>query len=237
MGGEEMIIDEIREMLYAQRDTDYRDFQAKLIPTIDKETVIGVRTPALRKMAKQFAKREDIPAFLEALPHKYFEEDQLHAFIIAERKDFAQCMDELTAFLPFVDNWATCDQMSPKVFKKHRQELLPYIREWIASDKTYTVRFGAGMLMEHFLDEDFDLVYPQMVSEIRSGEYYVNMMIAWYFATALAKQYETVLPYIEEKRLETWTHNKAIQKAVESYRITPEQKGYLRGLKIRGQMK
>ncbi len=234
MRGEEMIIDEIREMLYAEKDIAYRDFQAKLIPTIDKETVIGVRTPALRKMAKQLARREDIPAFLEALSHKYFEENQLHAFIIAERKDFAQCMEELTAFLPYVDNWATCDQMSPKVFKKHRHSLMPYVREWIASDQTYTVRFGVGMLMGHFLDEDFDLAYPQMVSEIRSEEYYVNMMIAWYFATALAKQYEAVLPYIEEKRLETWTHNKAIQKAVESYRITPEQKGYLKGLKIRG---
>ncbi len=230
---ERMILDEIKEELFLQQDTVYRDFQAKLIPTIDKETVIGVRTPALRKMAKQLAKREDIGAFLEALPHTYFEENQLHAFIIAERKDFAQCMEELCAFLPYVDNWATCDQMSPKVFKKYRQELLPHIREWIASDKTYSVRFGIGMLMAHFLDEDFDMAYPEMVSKIRSEEYYVNMMIAWYFATALAKQYEAVLPYIEEKRLETWTHNKAIQKAVESYRITPEQKGYLRGLKKR----
>ena len=227
------ISDEIREALFAKQDTAYRDFQAKLIPTIDKETVIGVPTPELRKMAKQFAKQEEIGAFLAELPHSYFEENQLHAFIIAERKDFAQCMEELTAFLPYVDNWATCDQMAPKVFKKHRQELMPYIREWIASDETYTVRFGVGMLMQHFLDEDFDLAYPGMVSEIRSEEYYVNMMIAWYFATALAKQYEAVLPYIEEKRLETWTHNKAIQKAVESYRITPEQKGYLKGLKER----
>ena len=231
---DQVIFDEIKDELFLQQDTVYRDFQAKLIPTIDKETVIGVRTPALRKMAKQLARREDIPAFLEALSHKYFEENQLHAFIIAERKDFAQCMEELTAFLPYVDNWATCDQMSPKVFKKHRHSLMPYIREWIASCQTYTVRFGVGMLMAHFLDEDFNLAYPQMVSEIRSEEYYVNMMIAWYFATALAKQYEAVLPYIEEKRLETWTHNKAIQKAVESYRITPEQKGYLKGLKIRG---
>ncbi len=230
---ERMIFDEIKEELFLQQDTVYRDFQAKLIPTIDKETVIGVRTPALRKMAKQLAKREDIGAFLEAFPHTYFEENQLHAFIIAERKDFAQCMEELCAFLPYVDNWATCDQMSPKVFKKYRRELLPHIREWLVSDQTYTVRFGVGMLMAHFLDEDFDMAYPEMVSKIRSEEYYVNMMIAWYFATALAKQYEAVLPYIEEKRLETWTHNKAIQKAVESYRITPEQKGYLRGLKKR----
>lgn len=231
MRGEEMVIDEIREMLFAKQDTAYRDFQAKLIPTMDKETVIGVRTPELRKMAKQLAKREDISTFLGVLPHSYFEENQLHAFIIAERKDFAQCMEELTAFLPYVDNWATCDQMSPKVFKKHRQELLPYIREWIVSDETYTVRFGVGMLMTHFLDGDFDKTYPQMVSEIRSEEYYVNMMIAWYFATALAKQYEAVLPYIEEKKLDTWTHNKAIQKSVESSRIAPEQKAYLKSLK------
>ncbi len=229
---DQVIFDEIKDELFSQQDTVYRDFQAKLIPTIDKETVIGVRTPALRKMAKQLAKREDMDTFLKTLPHKYFEENQLHAFIIAERKDFTQCMGELCAFLPYVDNWATCDQMSPKVFKKHRQELLPYIREWIASDQTYTVRFGVGMLMAHFLDEDFDRTYPEMISKIRSEEYYVNMMIAWYFATALAKHYEAILPYIEEKRLETWTHNKAIQKAVESYRITPEQKGYLRGLKI-----
>ena len=147
-------------------------------------------------------------------------------------KDFAQCMDELTRFLPYVDNWATCDQLSPKIFKKHRQELLPYIREWIASDKTYVVRFAIGMLMEHFLDEDFDLSYPELVSKVRSEEYYINMMIAWYFATALAKQYEAVLPYIEESRLAPWTHNKAIQKAIESNRITAEQKAYLRGLKM-----
>ena len=230
---ERMIFDEIRGEVFSQQDTVYRDFQAKLIPTIDKETVIGVRTPELRKMAKQLAKREDIGMFLENLPHAYFEENQLHAFIVSERKDFAQGMEELEAFLPYVDNWATCDQMSPKVFKKHRQELLPHIREWLVSDQTYTVRFGVGMLMEHFLDEDFDPMYPEMVSKIRSEEYYVNMMIAWYFATALAKQYEAVLPYIEEARLATWTHNKAIQKAVESYRITAEQKGYPRGLKRR----
>ena len=229
---DQVIFDEIKDELFSQQDTVYRDFQAKLIPTIDKETVIGVRTPALRKMAKQLAKREEIGEFLRSLPHTYFEENQLHAFIIAQKKDFAQCMEELSVFLPYVDNWATCDQLLPKVFQKHRQELLPYIREWLASAQTYTVRFGIGMLMGHFLDEDFDRTYPDMVSKVRSEEYYVNMMIAWYFATALAKQYEAVLPYIEEKKLADWTHNKAIQKAVESYRITPEQKEYLRGLKV-----
>lgn len=227
-----MIIDEIKGALFAQQDTAYRDFQVKLIPGLESGAMIGVRTPVLRKLAKQMAKREEIDDFLKALPHTYFDENQLHAFIVSERKDFIQCVEEVNTFLPFVDNWATCDQMSPKVFKKHRQELLPYIREWIASGQIYTVRFGIGMLMEHFLDENFDPAYPEMVSKVRSEEYYVNMMIAWYFATALAKQYEVALPYIEENRLAPWTHNKAIQKAVESYRITPEQKGYLKGLKV-----
>lgn len=227
-----MITEEIKDALFALQDTAYRDFQAKLIPGLKNGSMIGVRTPKLRKLAKQLAKRDEIGAFLEALPHTYFDENQLHAFIISERKDFERCVEEVDRFLPFVDNWATCDQMSPKVFKKHRQELLPHIREWIDSDKTYTVRFGIGMLMEHFLDEEFDPAYPGMVSKVRSEEYYVNMMVAWYFATALAKQYDAALPYIEEKRLAPWTHNKAIQKAVESYRITPEQKGYLKGLKV-----
>jgi len=227
-----MIVDEIQKELFAMQDIAYRDFQAKLIPNLADGSMIGVRTPALRKLAKQMANREEIGVFLETLPHTYFDENQLHAFIIAERKNFAQCMDELTCFLPFVDNWATCDQLSPKIFKKHRQELLPYIKEWIVSDKTYMVRFAVGMLMEHFLDEDFDTAYPEMVSKIRSEEYYINMMVAWYFATALAKQYEAVLPFIEEMRLDSWTHNKAIQKSIESNRITAEQKAYLRGLKV-----
>ena len=226
-----MITDEIRGELFANQDTAYRDFQAKLIPNLEDGKMIGVRTPTLRKMAKQYAKQEDIGTFLDTLPHTYFDENQLHAFIISERKDFAQCIAELTRFLPFIDNWATCDQLSPKVFKKHRQELLPHINEWLASNLTYVVRFGIGMLMEHFLDEDFDLSYPELVSKVRSEEYYINMMIAWYFATALAKQYETVLPFLENDRLAPWTHNKAIQKAVESLRITPEQKAYLKKLK------
>lgn len=226
-----MITDEIRGELFANQDTAYRDFQAKLIPNLEDGKMIGVRTPTLRKMAKQYAKQEDIGTFLDTLPHTYFDENQLHAFIISERKDFAQCIAELTRFLPFIDNWATCDQLSPKVFKKHRQELLPHINEWLASNLTYVVRFGIGMLMEHFLDEDFDLQYPETVSKLRSEEYYINMMIAWYFATALAKQYEAVLPFLENDRLAPWTHNKAIQKAVESLRITPEQKAYLKKLK------
>lgn len=228
-----MIRDEIKNELFRLQDQAYRDFQSKLIPTVKPNAMIGVRTPKLRELAKQIVKREDVNDFLCALPHEFFDENQLHAFIISETKDFQTCMEELCAFLPYVDNWATCDQMSPKVFKKHRQELLTYIKIWLASDKTYTVRFAIGMLMEHFLDEDFDILYPEMVACVRSDEYYVNMMIAWYFATALAKRYEEVLPYMEEKKLDTWTHNKAIRKAIESSRITPEQKTYLRSLKIK----
>ncbi len=229
-----MICEEIKEELFAQQDIKYRDFQKKLIPTVDEESVIGVRTPVLRKYAKQLAKREDIDDFLKELPHKYFDENQLHAFVISALNDYDRCIDEVERFLPFVDNWATCDQMSPTVFNKNRGRLLDSIKIWIASDETYTIRFGVGMLMEHFLDEDFDVSYPEMVSGLRSEEYYVNMMIAWYFATALAKQYEVILPFIEEQRLELWTHNKTIQKAMESYRITPEQKSYLKSLKIKG---
>ena len=228
-----MINEEIREKLYDRQDLKYRDFQAKLIPGMETEKMIGVRTPDLRKIAKQMVKREDIGEFLENLPHEFFDENQVHAFVISELKDYGRCVQGVERFLPFVDNWATCDQMSPKVFKKHRPELLDSIKEWIRSEHTYTVRFAVGMLMQHYLDEDFDPAYPEMVAEVQSEEYYIRMMIAWYFATALAKQYEAVLPYIEERRLEPWTHNKTIQKAVESYRITPEQKEYLRSLKVR----
>ncbi|MBR6444690.1 MAG: DNA alkylation repair protein [Firmicutes bacterium] len=219
--------------LFALQDTEYRDFQVKLIPNIDPETMIGVRTPELRALAKRLAGETDISGFIDDLPHEYFDENQLHAFILSEEKSFESCVAQIEKFLPFVDNWATCDQLSPKVFKKHRKELLPYIRKWIRSKDTYTIRFGTGMLMSHFLDEDFDPEYPAMVAGIRSEEYYVNMMTAWYFATALAKQYDEIIPYIEKGRLDVWTHNKAIQKAIESRRITPEQKEYLRSLKIK----
>ena len=167
------------------------------------------------------------------LPHQYYEENNVHGFLIQQMKEYEKCMEELEKFLPYINNWATCDMTSPKVFKKHKEELLEAVRRWIASDHVYTVRYGIGMLMQHYLDEDFREEYPQMVSEIQSEEYYVNMMIAWYFATALAKQYETILPYIEKQKLDVWTHNKTIQKACESYRITPEQKAYLRTLKIK----
>ena len=226
-----MMIDEIRAELKKLQDVKYREMQIRIIPTVKPESIIGVRTPALRQMAKRYVQDERVGVFLKNLPHQYFEENQLHAFILSGMKDYGACLEELNRFLPYVDNWATCDQMSPKVFRKHREELLNSIREWIGSKETYTVRFGIGMLMEHYLDGDFDPAYPEMAAGVRSGEYYVNMMIAWYFATALAKQYDAVLPYIEQHRLDDWTHNKAIQKAIESYRITPEQKDYLRTLK------
>ena len=223
----------ITDRLFEMQDQKYRDFQAKLIPGISPDCVVGVRTPQLRKYAKELVKSENITDFLRNLPHRYFDENQLHAFIISEIKDYDTCIKETEKFLPYVDNWATCDQLSPKVFKKHRSELLENIREWIKSDKTYTVRFGIGMLMAHFLDEDFSPEYLDMVAEVRSEEYYVNMMIAWYFATALAKQYDDTIPYIEDRRLERWTHNKAIQKSVESYRITSEQKEHLKSLRLK----
>lgn len=226
-----MITDEIRSELFRLQDPGYRDLQLKIVPTADKESVIGVRTPALRQLAKEYVKRDDVSLFLNDLPHKYFDENQLHAFILSLMKDVEECIKLVDKFLPFVDNWATCDQMSPKVFKKHKDLLLKYVNVWIGSDHTYVKRFAIGMLMEHFLDEDFKTSYLTKVSKIRSDEYYVNMMVAWYFATALAKKYEETLPYIEKQKLDIWTHNKTIQKAVESYRITPEQKEYLKTLK------
>ena len=227
-----MTNEEITAALFEQCDPAYREFQKKLIPTVDPETVIGVRTPALRSYARLLAKREDVSDFLDALPHRWFDENQLHAFIVSQIGDYPRCIAALERFLPFVDNWATCDQMSPKAFRKHRAELAERIRVWIRSDHTYTVRFGIGMLMEHFLDEDYRPEYPELVAGIRSDEYYVNMMIAWYFATALAKQYESVLPFIEDRRLDAWTHNKTIRKAVESDRIPDERKAYLKTLRI-----
>ena len=226
------ITEEIRERLFQLQDEKYRDFQSKLIPNLEASVMIGVRTPELRKLSREMVRRENIGEFLDALPHRYFDESQLHAFILSEIRDYDRCVEAVCRFLPYVDNWATCDQMSPKVFRRNRQALLPHIREWIDSGKTYTVRFGIGMLMSHFLDEGFDQTYAETVASIRSEEYYVNMMIAWYFATALVGHYEEILPFLEEKRLDPWTHNKAIQKAIESYRITEEQKAYLRTLRI-----
>lgn len=229
--------DEIRRELFRLQDPVYRDFQRKLLPTVDPERIVGVRTPELRAMAKRLIRSGESAAFLLALPHAYFDENQLHAFLISEMKDFPACLAETEHFLPFVDNWATCDQMSPKVFKKHRQELLGSIGKWLRSGETYTVRFAVRMLMEHFLGEDFDPAYPELAASVRSEEYYVRMMVAWYFATALAKQYDAAIPYIRERRLDPWTHGKAIQKALESSRISPERKAYLRELRASGPSK
>ena len=229
---QETVIRQVQKELFDMQDEGYRAFHSKLIPNIDPARIIGVRTPQLRSYAKQFGKRPEAAVFLQQLPHTYYEENNLHAFLIEQIKDYDTCVAQWNCFLPYVDNWATCDMPSPKVFKKHLQELLPQIRTWMDSGETYTVRFGIGMLMRLYLEpETFSTEYLQWVADVRSEEYYVNMMVAWYFATALAKQWEAVIPYIEERRLSQWCHNKSIQKAVESNRITPEQKNYLRGLR------
>lgn len=227
------IAEEVQRRLFELQDTEYREFHAKLMPTVDKEKIIGVRTPVLRKFAKEYAKTEDAERFMQILPHDYYEENNLHGFLIEGIKDYHQCLCALDAFLPYVDNWATCDMMAPKVFQKHLPELGDKITEWMASEHVYTVRFGIGMRMRFYLDEEFQPAYLDQVASVSSEEYYVKMMVAWYFATALAKQYEASLPYIEGRKLEIWTHNKAIQKAVESNRISKEQKAYLRTLKIK----
>lgn len=226
------ITEEIRKALFDNQDTGYRDFHAKLMPTVDKETVIGVRTPVLRALAKEFAKREDVGEFLRELPHKYYEENNMHGMIIEAYKDFDEFSEAIEVFLPYVDNWATCDLLKPKSYKKNRQKLIPYIEKWLQSDQVYTRRFAIGMLLAHFLEEDFDEKYLQRVAAIRSDEYYINMMIAWYFAEALVKQYDTAVKYLQTQTMDRWTHNKAIQKAIESFRITTEQKTYLRTLRI-----
>ena len=221
----------ILDRLWALADPSYAAFQRKLLPTVPPDAVIGVRTPALRALANELDGAPEAAAFLTRLPHACFDENQLHAFLIARCKDFARCAAQVEAFLPFVDNWATCDQLSPAVFKKHRQDLLPFIHRWLQDAHPFTVRFAVGMLMQHFLDEDFDPAYPALAAAIRSEEYYVNMMIAWYFATALAKQYDAALPYLTERRLSPWIHGKTIQKALESDRVPPERKAVLKALR------
>ena len=221
----------VQKELFEMQDLEYKQFHSKLMPTISPDVIIGVRTPELRKYAKEFAKSKDYDEFLRELPHRYYEENNLHGFIIETIKDYDELIKAIDEFLPYVDNWATCDLMSPKVFKKNTDKLIIKIKEWIKSKETYTIRFGIGMLMKFYLDGEFKREYLDLCVGVKSEEYYVNMMIAWYFATALAKQYEETLPYIEQKKLDRWTHNKTIQKAVESYRITPEQKIYLKTLK------
>lgn len=215
------------------QDTDYRDFNSALIPTVDKKLVIGIRTPVLRKFAKEYGKTNEAQAFLSELPHTYFEENNLHAFLIEQISDYSEAVRRLNEFLPFVDNWATCDSMNPRVFAKNTDRLICEIHRLLAEEHTYAKRYAVGLLMRYYLDEHFKTEYLDTVSAVRSDEYYVNMMIAWYFATALAKQYDSAVAYIENRRLDIFTHNKAIQKAVESKRISAEQKAYLKSLKIK----
>lgn len=222
----------ISEELFALQDTEYQVFQSKLMPTIPPETVIGVRTPLLRKLAKELAGTPQAEHFLQSLPHRYYEENNLHAFLIEQIWDYDTALAETERFLPYINNWATCDCFCPKVFAKHKAELLIPLRRWLGSDQTYTVRYAMGMLMRYYLDEDFQPEYLAWVAGVHSEEYYLNMMRAWYFATALAKQPDAALPWLTDRRLDVWTHNKTIQKAAESYRISPEMKQQLRELRI-----
>ena len=227
------VIPKVQQDLFAMQDLKYRDFHAKLMPTVEKESVIGVRVPVLRTYAKKFGKTEEAKQFLKILPHQYYEENNLHGLLIEQIKDYELCIEELERFLPHIDNWATCDLLAVRTVKNHLNSYIKKIDRWLESEHIYTIRFGINMLMRYYLDDAFRPEYLEWVADVRSTEYYINMMRAWYFATALAKQYENILPFIEDKKLDVWTHNKTIQKAIESYRITPEQKMYLRTLKIK----
>jgi len=221
----------ITDRLFELQDSAYADFQSKLTPGIERELFIGVRVPLVRKLAKEIVKDTDTAAFMSKLPHKYYDEDMLHGLLVSEIKDYDVCIKAVDRFLPYVNNWAVCDIMSPKIFAKNKEKLICKIKEWTKSDKTYTIRFGVEMLMSHFLDKDFKAEYLETPAKIRSEEYYVKMMQAWFFATALAKQWDDTVPYLQKQRLDVWTHNKTIQKAKESNRITKEQKEYLNTLK------
>ncbi len=223
----------IQKQLFEMQDLEYKAFHSKLMPTIEEDKIIGVRIPILRKFANEFAKTEDSAKFIAKLPHHYYEENNLHAFVLEKIKDFDTAVKLTEEFLPYIDNWATCDMFFPKVFGKNKEKILDFAKKWMKSEHTYTVRYGIGILMRLFLDEDFTEEYLELVGSIRSEEYYVNMMIAWYFATALAKQYESAVTFIEQEKLSTWVHNKTIQKAVESYRVPKATKDYLKTLKIK----
>lgn len=223
----------ILQRLFALQDLSYQSFQGKLVPTIAPETIIGVRVPELRRFAREIRKTQEASAFLRQLPHRYYDENILHGLLISQPMPYGEVLAHLDAFLPYVDNWAVCDLISPQAFQKHPPDLPERLRAWMTAEHPYTVRFAVGALMGFYLDDAFRPEYAGWVSELQSGEYYINMMIAWYFATALAKRYEEILPYLEERRLSDWVHNKTIQKAVESYRIAPEQKAYLRTLRIK----
>ena len=225
-------MNELQQHLFGMRDAVYAAFIAKLTPGFPPSHFIGVRVPLLRTIARSFAKEEAASQrFLSHLPHSYYEEDMLHGMLISLVKDYDRCLDLIDRFLPYVDNWAVCDTLSPKVFAKHKAQLLENILRWSSSSHTYTCRFGLRMLMTHFLDDSFSADFLEIPAAIRSEEYYVKMMVAWFFATALAKQWEATLPYLENRQLDPWTHRKTIQKAIESYRIPPERKDYLRTLR------
>ncbi|MGP1489298.1 MAG: DNA alkylation repair protein [Peptoanaerobacter stomatis] len=221
------------EQLFELQDLSYKDFHKKLIPNIDEDNIIGVRTPVLRKFAKEFAKSELKDEFLNSLPHKYYDENNLHAFVIEAIKDYDECINKIDEFLPYIDNWATCDSLSPKIFKKHKKEVYDKIKIWIKSDKTYTVRFAIVTLLANYLDDDFEEEMLTLVTDIKSEEYYINMAIAWYVSMALVKQYDSTIKLIQSKKLDKFTHNKSIQKAIESYRVDDDKKKYLRTLKIK----
>ncbi len=218
----------VYERLISYKDEKYKEFQSKLVPNIDKETIIGVRTPEMRKIAKEIFGTEEASIFLETLPHKYYEENLIHFFLISKIKDFDECIKEVERFLPYINCWPVCDQATPLVFRKNHDKLLPLIKKWIGSDHIYTARFGIRMLMNEFLNDDFKEEYLELVSSKSGDDYYLKMMIAWFFATALAKQYDATIKYIENRYLDPWVHLKTIQKAVESYRISDEHKEYLK---------
>lgn len=221
----------VSERLAACGSHSYRDFQSKLVPNLPKETILGVRTPELRRLARELAGTAEAAAFLAELPHRYYEENLVHFFLIASIRDFDACVGAVERFLPYVDCWPVCDQSSPKAFAKNHEKLLPLIRTWMGASHVYTVRFGIRMLMNEFLGADFKPEYLAWAASVKNEDYYVKMMVAWYFATALAKQYDETIVYLEERRLEPWTHRKAIQKALESYRVSDAHKEYLRTLR------
>ena len=228
-----MTVKELQKLLFEYEDKKYADFGAKLIPNLPRESFIGIRSPEYKNILKRIKDDPVIPEFLASLPHTYHEENCLHVALINKMKDFDQCLAELEKFMPYINNWAVNDGLNPACFKKHRPELIAYVQKWISSEATYTRRCGMKILMANYLDQDFKPQYLDLPADLRSTEYYVNMMTAWLFAEALVKQWDSAIKFIEGHRLDVWTHNKAIQKACESFRVSDEKKEYLRSLKVR----
>lgn len=226
------LCEKIQEQLFSMQDEKYRNFHSRLMPSVKKELVIGIRTPDLRAFAKKLAGSDERQIFLSSLPHKYYDENNLHAFLIEQEKDIAECIRLIDEFLPYVDNWATCDMMNPKVLKKDKTLLYHKIKEWLSSDKTYTIRYGIRMLMSHFLDKDLSEDCLSLAASVVSEEYYVNMAVAWFFATALTKNYDAAIKHIEERKLSPFCHNKAISKACDSFCVSNEKKAYLKTLRV-----